>query len=69
MKGISYILKKIDEFFLFTCREYIQNSFGKVFLNFENGHKKNVQFSYPQKVLTDEIFCLDKKKLSSEFKR
>jgi hypothetical protein len=34
--------------------------FWKVFLKFEIGHKKNVHFSFSQKVLTDEKFCLHK---------
>jgi hypothetical protein len=39
------------------------------FFDFSKMDKKNVQFSIIQKVLTEENFYLDKKNLSSQFKR
>jgi hypothetical protein len=39
------------------------------YFNFFKMDKKNVQNQIAKILLTDEKFCLDKKKLSSQFKR
>ena len=39
------------------------------YFNFSKMDKKNVQNDFVKNTLTDEKFCLDKKKLSSQIKR
>jgi hypothetical protein len=66
MKGKSLVSEKKVKKSLLHMKRKKRDSKNEKYFNFLKMDKKNVQNRIAKIVLTDENFCLDKKKLSSQ---
>jgi len=68
MKGISWIFEKRFKKYPLHMKSCVEDPKTEKYFGFSKMDKKNVQNWVAENLLTDEIFCLDNEKLSSEIK-